>query len=63
METEGTHTAGFIGSDFHNAAAQQTPLGRIAQPDDIGKVVAFFASDDSAWVNGEAVLVAGGYRN
>ena len=63
VETEGTHTAGFIGSDFHNAAAQQTPLGRIAQPDDIGKVVAFFASDDSAWVNGEAVLVAGGYRN
>ena len=62
VETEGTHTAGFIGSDFHKTIETATPLGRIGQPDDIGKVVAFFASDDSAWINGEAVLVAGGNR-
>ena len=62
IETEGTHTAGFIGSDFHKTIEAATPLGRIGQPDDVGKVVAFFASDDSAWVNGEAVLVAGGNR-
>jgi 3-oxoacyl-[acyl-carrier protein] reductase len=62
IETEGTHTAGFIGSEFHDTIVKQTPLGRIGQPQDIGKVVAFFASDDSAWVNGEAVLVAGGNR-
>ena len=60
VETEGT--AGFMGSDFQTTIEAQTPLGRIGQPDDIGKVVAFFASDDSAWINGEAVLVAGGNR-
>jgi 3-oxoacyl-[acyl-carrier protein] reductase len=60
IETEGT--AGFMGSDFHDEILKQTPLGRIGQPNDIGKVVAFFASDDSAWVNGEALLVAGGSR-
>ena len=59
IETEGTHTAGFIGSEFQTTIQKQTPLGRIGQPQDIGKVVAFFASDDSAWINGEAVLVAG----
>ena len=62
VETEGTHTAGFIGSDFMKTIEAATPLGRIGQPDDIGKAVAFFASDDSAWINGEAVLVAGGNR-
>ena len=62
VETEGVHTAGFIGSDFHHEIAKNTPLGRIGQPDDIGKVVAFFASDDSAWVTGEALVVAGGNR-
>ena len=62
VETEGVHTAGFMGSEFEKAIAAGTPLGRIGQPADIGKVVAFFASDDSAWISGEAVLVAGGNR-
>jgi 3-oxoacyl-[acyl-carrier protein] reductase len=62
IETEGTHTAGFVESDFRKTIEARTPLGRIGQPDDIGKVVAFFASDDSTWINGEAVLVAGGNR-
>ena len=62
VETEGVHTAGFMGSDFEKEIGKQTPLGRIGQPDDIGKVVAFFASDDAAWINGEAVVVAGGNR-
>ena len=32
VETEGVHTAGFLGSDFEKQAVQQTPLGRIGQP-------------------------------
>ena len=31
IETEGTHTAGFIGSDFHKDAVAKTPLGRTGQ--------------------------------
>ena len=60
IETEGTHTAGFIGSDFHKTIAAQTPLGRIGQPDDIGPVAAFLASEDSGWVTGQILLVSGG---
>ncbi len=62
VETEGSHAAGFMGGDFQKIIEKQTPLGRIGQPEDVGKVVAFFASDDAAWINGEAVLVAGGNR-
>ena len=60
VETEGVHTAGFIGTDFHKQIIAQTPLGRIAQPDDIAKVAVFLASDDSGWVTGETILVSGG---
>ena len=35
VETEGTHSAATIGSDFDAAAVSQTPLGRVGQPGDI----------------------------
>jgi 3-oxoacyl-[acyl-carrier protein] reductase len=62
IETEGVHSAGILGSDFHKQIIAQTPLGRIGQPQDIGKVAAFLASDDAGWVSGETLVVAGGQR-
>jgi len=64
IETEGTTSAGVTAteSDFRRQVEAQTPLGRIGQPKDIGPVAVFFASDDSAWVTGETLLIAGGYR-
>ena len=37
-------------------------LKRIAQPDDIGAVVAFLASDDARWITGDIIRVDGGSR-
>jgi 3-oxoacyl-[acyl-carrier protein] reductase len=62
VETEGTHTAGMIGSDFEKNAVALTPLGRIAQPDDIARVALFLASDASGWITGERILTSGGRR-
>jgi 3-oxoacyl-[acyl-carrier protein] reductase len=62
VETEGTHSAGFIGSDFLNAFVAQTPLGRMGQPDDIADIAVFLASDDSRWLSGEKLLASGGLR-
>lgn len=62
VETEGTRTAGTTDGDFKNIAVSRTPLGRVGQPDDIAKVAVFLASDDSAWMTGEVVPVAGGAR-
>ena len=61
VETEGVHAAGFIGSDFQKNAVAQTPLGRIGQPQDIGSVAVFLASDESGWITGETMQVAGGF--
>lgn len=62
VETEGTHTAGIIGSDFASSTVAQTPLGRLGQPDDIAKVATFLASDDAQWLTGELVHAGGGLR-
>ena len=37
-------------------------LKRLAQPDDIGGVVAFLASDDARWITGDTVRVDGGSK-
>lgn len=39
---------------------QATPLGRLGQPNDIAEVVAFLASDEARWVNGQSIQVNGG---
>jgi 3-oxoacyl-[acyl-carrier protein] reductase len=62
VETEGTQSAGFIGSDFEKGLIAQTSLGRSGRPSDIASIAVFLASDDSAWLTGEQLLAAGGMR-
>jgi 3-oxoacyl-[acyl-carrier protein] reductase len=62
IETEGTHAAGVIGSDFEKQFVALTPLGRTGQPDDIAPVAVFLASDESRWVTGDTLVVSGGLR-
>jgi 3-oxoacyl-[acyl-carrier protein] reductase len=62
VETEGTRGGNIIGSDFEKWAVGQTPLGRIAQPDDIADVVVFLASNEARWLTGEVLLASGGMR-
>jgi len=61
IETEGTHDAGFIGSDFEKNAAAETPLGRIGQPQDVATAAAFLASTDSGWLSGQTIYASGGF--
>ena len=62
VETEGTHAAGFIGSDWEKNAAAQASLGRTGQPADIAAVAVFLAGPDSGWLTGEQLLASGGLR-
>jgi 3-oxoacyl-[acyl-carrier protein] reductase len=62
IETEGVHAAGVIGSDLQKNAEARTPFGRIGQPQDIATAAALLASEDSGWINGQAIHAAGGYR-
>jgi 3-oxoacyl-[acyl-carrier protein] reductase len=41
-------------------AGQATPLGRIAEPEDVANLVAFLASEDACFITGQAYNVNGG---
>lgn len=60
VQTEGTQSAGFIGSDFEKGLVSQTPLGRTGQPGDIASVAVFLASEASGWITGELLVTSGG---
>jgi 3-oxoacyl-[acyl-carrier protein] reductase len=61
-ETEGARGLGVVGSDFARQKIAETPLGRMAQPDDIAPVAVFLASDDAHWISGESIRATGGAR-
>ncbi|HEV8604114.1 MAG TPA: glucose 1-dehydrogenase [Tepidisphaeraceae bacterium] len=62
VETEGVRAMGIDQGDFRRKVEADTPLGRIGQPKDIAPAAVFLASDDSAWITGETLYVAGGLR-
>jgi NAD(P)-dependent dehydrogenase (short-subunit alcohol dehydrogenase family) len=39
-----------------------TPLGRIGEPEDIARVVLFFASEQASWVTGQVLDASGGWQ-
>ena len=60
--TEGAVAGGYTEGDMRNMFESMTPLGRVGETDDIAPAAVFFASDDSKWVTGETLLIAGGLR-
>lgn len=62
--SDGTKNAGLYGvdSEIEKHLVAITPLGRMGTPEDIARVVAFLASDDSGWLTGEVILASGGLR-
>jgi NAD(P)-dependent dehydrogenase (short-subunit alcohol dehydrogenase family) len=46
--------------NYYEDRARQVPLGRIGQPSDIASALLFFASDLSAWITGQTLVVDGG---
>lgn len=55
-----TELSSQIPGEQKQRVASMAPLGRIAQPEDIARAIAFFASDDSAFVTGTNMPVNGG---
>lgn len=60
IETEGTVAEGLIDGDFHQVVLNSTPLGRVGQPADIGKLAVLLSSDDAFWMTGQQIAASGG---
>jgi len=46
--------------DMQRAFAAKLPLQRLGRPEDVAALFAFLASDDAAWITGQAFVVDGG---
>jgi len=46
---------------FHQRYVERTPLGRMANEDDFKGIIAYLASDASAYVTGQNIMVDGGW--
>jgi 3-oxoacyl-[acyl-carrier protein] reductase len=57
VETDAT---AHIPLEAKRSAAANVPLGRIAVPDDVARVIAFLVSDESAFMTGTYIPVDGG---
>jgi len=58
--TDTAMSSWFVNPGAREWAAGQSALGRIGQPGDIGDIIAFLASDDARWVNGQIIDATGG---
>jgi 3-oxoacyl-[acyl-carrier protein] reductase len=47
-------------ADYLGLAAKDVPVGRVGQPEDIAGAVSFFCSEQSGFVSGQVLYVAGG---
>jgi NAD(P)-dependent dehydrogenase (short-subunit alcohol dehydrogenase family) len=47
--------------EYQKAFVGQVPMGRPGEPADIASAVAFLASSDAAYINGQVIFVDGGY--
>jgi 3-oxoacyl-[acyl-carrier protein] reductase len=60
MVVTGMNRARFDDEDFTRTWTASIPLGRVAMPADIAKVVAFLVGPDSGWVTGQTISTDGG---
>lgn len=51
----------FMAQKFKDAILQDTPLGRMAEPEEVARVIAFLASDDASFITAAAIPVSGGW--
>ncbi|MGN2431566.1 SDR family NAD(P)-dependent oxidoreductase [Pseudomonas syringae] len=57
-----TELGGGLNDEFEAMLAAQTALGRVGEPEDVGRVIAMLLSEDGAWINAQTLEVAGGYN-
>ncbi|MBA2715294.1 MAG: SDR family oxidoreductase, partial [Rubrobacteraceae bacterium] len=57
----GPTDTGWISGELRQEILPKFPLGRIGQPEDAARLVAFLASDEAAWITGQTIHSEGGF--
>lgn len=57
----GPTDTGWMSSDVRHDLLARAPSGRVGEPDDAARLVAFLASDAARWVTGQVIRSRGGF--
>ena len=60
MTQQTAERIGMSFDDFQATAAEQIPLRRVGQPEDVAGVIAFLCSEDASYVSGQVIYIRGG---
>jgi 3-oxoacyl-[acyl-carrier protein] reductase len=58
----GPTQTGWIEPALAAAAAANTPLGRVGEPEDVADAIVLLASEQARWLTGQVLFVGGGHR-
>jgi hypothetical protein len=58
-----TELGGGLNAEFETCWLRQTALGRVGEPDEVGRVDCHLLTDESRWINAQTIEVAGGYTH
>ncbi|PLS14608.1 oxidoreductase [Bacillus sp. M6-12] len=58
----GPTDTGWMDSDLKEQILTQSPMGRVGQPKDAARLIAFLASDEAEWVTGQIIHSEGGFK-
>jgi 3-oxoacyl-[acyl-carrier protein] reductase len=57
----GPNDTGWMSDELKRALLPRFPMGRIGQPTDVARLVAFLAGDDAEWITGQVIHSEGGF--
>jgi 3-oxoacyl-[acyl-carrier protein] reductase len=63
MTQQTAERLGMDWEDFKTNAAKNIPVQRTGKPEDVANVIAFLVSEESSYVSGQVIYVAGGPRS
>ena len=58
----GPTDTGWMDDATKRALLPRFPAGRLGQPEDVARLVAFLAGDEAAWITGQVIHAEGGFR-
>ncbi len=58
----GATDSGWITEEIRQELLPRFPMGRIGQPEDVARLIAFLASDEAIWITGQVIHSRGGFQ-
>ncbi len=57
----GPTDTGWMTEELKSGLAAKSPFGRVGEPEDAARLIAFLASDEAAWITGQVIHSEGGF--